>query len=119
MRQHIPAILYFIVYNILIIWHTNQEGGDIMPQLLEAAMVISFGISWPASIFKSFTSRTAKGKSLFFMIMILFGYACGIASKLSSNKITYVFAFYVFNFVMVLIDLLLYFRNKRIHLLNK
>ncbi|WP_191997259.1 hypothetical protein [Clostridium thermarum] len=85
-----------------------------MSQLFEAAMVISFGISWPASIVKTYTSRTAKGKSLFFLCMILFGYGCGIISKLISGKITYVFIFYVLNFLMVSMDMLLYFRNRRI-----
>lgn len=89
-------------------------GVIIISEFMEAAMVISFGISWPASIIKSYTSRTAKGKSLFFLGMILFGYACGIASKLISGKITYVFIFYVLNFIMVSTDMVLYFRNKRI-----
>lgn len=87
-----------------------------MSELFEALMVISFGISWPMSIIKSYTSRTTKGKSLFFLAMILFGYGCGIASKLVSGKLTYVFIFYVLNFVMVAIDILLYFRNKQIDL---
>jgi uncharacterized membrane protein YczE len=82
-------------------------------------MVISFGISWPVSIIKSYTSRTAKGKSMFFMVMILFGYGCGIASKLISDKLTYVFIFYVLNLIMVAIDTALYFRNKRIDEANK
>lgn len=86
----------------------------IISELFEAAMVISFGISWPMSIIKSYTSRTAKGKSLFFLLMILFGYGCGIASKLIADKITYVFIFYVLNLIMVAIDTVLYFRNKRI-----
>ncbi|HHW22418.1 MAG TPA: hypothetical protein GXX26_05990 [Clostridiaceae bacterium] len=85
-----------------------------MSELLEAIMVISFGISWPVSIIKSLTSRTAKGKSLFFMFMILFGYGAGIASKLVSGKITYVFIFYVLNFIMVGIDTVLYFRNRKL-----
>ena len=85
-----------------------------MAELFEALMVVSFGISWPMSIWKSFTSRTAKGKSLFFLCMILFGYACGITSKLMMQKLTYVFVFYVLNFIMVAIDLCLYFRNRRI-----
>jgi hypothetical protein len=85
-----------------------------MSQLFEAAMVLSFGISWPASIAKSYTSRTAKGKSIFFLGMILLGYACGIISKLSTGNITYVFIFYVINFAMVATDIVLYFRNKRI-----
>ena len=85
-----------------------------MAELFEALMVVSFGISWPMSIWKSFTSRTAKGKSLFFLCMILFGYACGITSKLMMQKLTYVFVFYVLNFIRVAIDLCLYFRNRRI-----
>jgi hypothetical protein len=85
-----------------------------MSELLEAIMVISFGISWPVSIIKSLTSRTAKGKSQFFMFMILFGYGAGIASKLVSGKITYVFIFYVLNFIMVGIDTVLYFRNRKL-----
>jgi hypothetical protein len=91
----------------------------IISELFEAAMVISFGISWPMSIIKSYTSRTAKGKSLFFLLMILFGYGCGIASKLIADKITYVFIFYVLNLIMVAIDTVLYFRNKRIDEANK
>lgn len=85
-----------------------------MAQLFEAFMVISFGISWPTSIFKSYTAKTAKGKSLIFLIFILFGYICGIISKLIIGKITYVFIFYVFNLIMVFADLCLYFRNKKI-----
>lgn len=49
-----------------------------------------------------------------FMLFILFGYACGMISKLLSGKFTYVFVFYVLNFLMVLADLFLYFRNKRL-----
>lgn len=85
-----------------------------MAELFEAIMVISFGISWPASIAKSYTSRTAKGKSLFFMLMILFGYGCGIVSKILSGTITYVFVFYVLNLIMVSADVVLYFRNRRL-----
>ncbi len=85
-----------------------------MAELLEAFMVVGFGISWPASIVKSYRARTAQGKSLLFLCMILFGYACGIASKLASGSITYVFVFYWINLVMVTTDLYLYFRNRRL-----
>ena len=83
-----------------------------MAQSFEALMVICFGISWPLSIIKSYTVRTAKGKSLVFLLFILVGYGFGITSKLLAGQITYVFAFYVLNFVMVAIDTGLYFRNK-------
>ncbi len=85
-----------------------------MGQIFEAVMVISFGISWPSSILKSYTSRTAKGKSIIFLTFILIGYAFGISSKLVSGTVNYVLIFYCINFCMVFIDLLLYFRNKRL-----
>jgi hypothetical protein len=85
-----------------------------MAELFEAFMVIGFGISWPVSIYKSYTSKTAKGKSAVFLIFILLGYACGITSKLLSGKITYVFVFYIINLLMVSADLALYMRNKNL-----
>jgi hypothetical protein len=83
-------------------------------QVLEAAMVILFGISWPLNIIKSVRSRTAKGKSLPFLVFILAGYICGVLSKIIGHSITYVFVFYVLNLVMVGIDFALYFRNRRL-----
>ncbi len=82
-----------------------------MSQLFESFMIICFGISWPLSIAKSIKSKTAKGKSLLFMIFILAGYTFGIISKLISNNVTYVVVFYIINFVMVALDVVLYFRN--------
>ena len=85
-----------------------------MAEILEAAMVILFGVSWPTSIIKSYRARTAKGKSLLFLCFIFFGYVCGITAKVISGNITYVFAFYVLNLLMVGTDIALYFRNRRI-----
>lgn len=86
-----------------------------MNEILEALMVFSFGISWPASIMKSYSSRTAKGKSLFFMSMIAFGYLCGIAWKVNVFRATgewhYPSWFYILNLVMVCTDIGLYLRN--------
>lgn len=85
-----------------------------MGEIFEAAMVICFGISWPTSVYKSWKSRTAKGKSLMFECFILFGYICGILGKIITHNITYVFAFYILNICMVTVDLCLYFRNSRL-----
>lgn len=84
-----------------------------MSEILEIMMVVSFGASWPAAVLKSYRARTTKGKSLFFVCMILFGYACGITAKLMADSFKwYVLFFYVLNFCMVAIDLALYFRNR-------
>ena len=85
-----------------------------MTEILEALMVICFGISWPLSIVKSLRSKTAKGKSLIFLIFIFCGYIFGITAKLITGNITYVFIFYVINLLMVGFDICIYFRNRRL-----
>ena len=82
-----------------------------MSEIFEAAMVICFGLSWPLSVIKSWKSRTAKGKSLWFELFIWIGYVCGIAGKIINHNITYVFIFYIINICMVSTDIVLYFRN--------
>ena len=78
-------------------------------------MILSFGASWPFNVIKSYKARTAKGKSLLFLCLILFGYVAGIISKLTAPSFKwYVLFFYVLNFVMVFLDLMLYFRNRRL-----
>ena len=90
-------------------------------ELLEIIMIVSFGCSWPMNVIKSYKSRTTKGKSLFFLCLIFFGYIAGICSKLVNTMYMshfsekwYVLFFYVLNLVMVGIDLCLYYRNYRI-----
>ncbi len=83
-----------------------------MAEFLEAAMIILFGCSWPNNIIKSLKTKTTKGKSLLFLILIDVGYVCGISSKLiSMNFKWWVLAIYILNFVMVTIDLCLYLYN--------
>ncbi|MDR3164685.1 MAG: hypothetical protein LBU13_03825 [Synergistaceae bacterium] len=57
---------------------------------LETVMLLCFGAAWPASILKSWRSRTARGKSLFFLLIILTGYAAGITNIMDpKNRTTY------------------------------
>lgn len=85
-----------------------------MAEILEMIMVLSFGFSWPISIIKSLKSKTAAGKSPIFIGLIVFGYICGIISKIIDHNITYVFVFYCINLLMTSFDLglNLYLRNK-------
>lgn len=92
-----------------------------MSEILEILMVVSFGASWPFNVMKSWKARTAKGKSLLFLCLILFGYVAGIASKLLNEAYMasfaskwYVLFFYVLNFIMVGADLVLYVRNRKL-----
>lgn len=97
-----------------------------MAEILEIVMIVSFGASWPMNVIKSYKTRTTKGKSLLFLCLIFFGYIAGIASKLlneaymaSFDTKWYVLIFYIVNFLMVGIDLGLYFRNYRIDKQNE
>ena len=78
-------------------------------------MVLSFGASWPFNVIKSYKARTTKGKSLGFLILIFTGYIFGITSKLLLDSFKwYVMFFYVLNFVMVGLDLIMYVRNYKL-----
>ena len=84
-------------------------------ELMEVFMIIAFGCSWPINVIKSYKVRTTKGKSLAFLLLIFGGYICGITGKLLSPGYKwYVLFFYVLNFIMVGVDLLLYARNYRL-----
>ena len=85
-----------------------------LAEILEAAMIISFGISWPLSIIRSYRSRSTKGKSILFSFFILFGYLCGITSKFMTHTFNLAFYFYILNITMVTIDICLYFRNRKL-----
>lgn len=92
-----------------------------MAEFLEIVMIVSFGASWPLNVIKSYKARTAKGKSIAFLLLIFFGYIAGITSKLVNEAYMtafaqkwYVLVFYVLNLIMVGIDLILYFRNKKL-----
>ena len=92
-----------------------------MPEILEIIMILCFGASWPFNVVKSYRARTAKGKSLLFLVLIEIGYIAGIAAKLTNpaymaafGEKWYVLFFYVLNFTMVGVDVALYIRNKRL-----
>lgn len=95
---------------------------NMIMELCEALTIFCFGLSWPISIRKSLVSQTAKGKSLFFEVFLLIGYAFGITRKIiqisvldCSGFIFYLsFFFYILNFIEIGIDVALYFRNVKL-----
>ena len=92
-----------------------------MSDILEIIMILCFGASWPFNVYRSYRARTAKGKSLLFLILIEVGYIAGIAAKFMNpvymaeiGEKWYVLSFYFLNFAMVAAALVLYFRNRRL-----
>ena len=84
-----------------------------MASALEAVMIIMFGLSWPINLYKTIKSKNTKSKSILFIIFVAVGYICGILSKIISHNITWVFAFYLINLLMVSADIILYFIYKK------
>jgi len=80
--------------------------------IFEIGMLVCFGAAWPVNIYKSITSKTTKGKSLFFLIIVVIGYISGIIHKLLYSR-DIVLVLYVVNLLMVCADICLFFMNKR------
>ncbi len=87
-------------------------------QLCEIAMLCIFGVSWPFNIAKSIRSKTAKGKSVMFELLVILGYCFGLFGKIWAYKQTGILAystwFYVADITMVAIDVVLFFRNTKL-----
>ena len=77
-------------------------------------MLICFGLSWPFNIAKSLRSRTAKGKSVAFEVLIITGYLCGLVGKFILGDLSYVVLIYIADILMVATDLVLTLRNRRL-----
>ena len=82
------------------------------PDTFEAIMLICFGCAWPLSIYKTWKTKSTRGKSLIFLTVILIGYISGILFEVLGelNNVIYL---YILNTTMVLGDLVLsiYYRR--------
>lgn len=90
-----------------------------MTDMLEAVMLICFGLSWPINLLKNYRARTAKSMSLEFILLIIIGYVAGIAAKIYSHNVNYVLAVYFVNLLIVCGNLVVYFINRRYDRLNE
>lgn len=86
--------------------------------VFEALMLVCFGLSWPFSIVRSYRARSVKGKSILFLIFLILAYICGILHKLLYS-FDVVIALYIYNCVMVSIDIVLYIRNSKLDRLRE
>lgn len=81
--------------------------------IFEALMLVCFGASWPFAVVKTYRTKNVKGKSSLFLSLVILGYLFGIIHKILYN-FDYVIFLYVFNCLMVLLDLILYFKYKKL-----
>jgi hypothetical protein len=84
--------------------------------VFEAAMLICFGISWPASIIKSLRTRVVVGKSPLFMVIVCVGYLSGIIHKIVYSP-DWIVGLYCLNMALVAVDLALYVKFSRMNVI--
>ena len=82
-------------------------------QIFEFIMLACFGLSWPISVYKSIKSKSTQGKSIVFIVAIIIGYISGIIGKIVNHQLTYVLIIYCFNLIVVSVDLVLFFINRK------
>ncbi len=83
-----------------------------MSAVLEAIMLVCFGLSWPINAVKAWKSKTAAGTSWMFLALITFGYLAGIASKFAGGTVNWVLAVYIINLVALIVNWAVFVRNK-------
>lgn len=81
--------------------------------IFEAGMLICFGASWPAAVAKTYRTKNVKGKSRLFLWLVIIGYFCGMIHKVLFN-FDIVFYLYVLNALLVMTDLFLVYRYKKL-----
>lgn len=91
-----------------------EEMTFLMAELLEAAMLVCFGLSWPLNAYKSYRAGTAAGSSWQFILLITAGYLAGIAAKFASGSVNWVLAVYLVNLACIGVNWGVYVRNRRL-----
>lgn len=87
----------------------------------EIGMIAAFGISWPINLIKAWRAKTTRGTSILFLLLIFFGYIAGIIAKFinpqymaSFSSKWYVLIVYFFNLIVVGLNIVVYFMNRKI-----
>ena len=84
---------------------------ELSMSVFEAGMMVCFGISWPVAALKTYRCKCVVGKSIHLVILMLFGYICGITHKVLDDM-DWVFWLYILNTIFLLIDMFLYWKYK-------
>lgn len=92
-------------------------------QVLEATMLLCFGISWPIDIVHTLRVKHASKKSYMFLGLIITGYLAGLAAKcvrssLANQPLEPVTWLYVANVVFLVVDLAISFYYQTISAAN-
>lgn len=78
-------------------------------EILELAMLVIFGSSWPFAIHRTFKAKRVDCKSPTFMVLVIIGYLSGIAAHLVDGTKLWLCWVYLLDILLVSTDLTLYF----------
>ena len=85
-----------------------------LSMVFEGIMVVCFGVSWPAAIWKTARTKTVAGVSQMFLWFVFIGYLAGILCKLAdtgrTGHVSPVIVLYVVNEIMVGTEMVLFYR---------
>lgn len=93
----------------------SPETLKVVSGISEAVMLACFGASWPFSVAKALRVKKVTGKSPVFLFLVLLGYLAGMAFKLANwdnVKARWILLLYIYNFGIVTLDTVLYFRYR-------
>jgi hypothetical protein len=84
--------------------------------IFEGIMIFCWGVSWPAAIRKTLRTKSVEGVSILFLWLVFMGYVSGILFKIFAARgdgyVNPVIILYIFNFTMIAIELVLYYRYR-------
>ena len=79
--------------------------------IFEAGMMICFGVSWQLAAYQTYTCKCVHGKSIYFSMLIMLGYICGITHKLLYSRDVVIWL-YIINMAFLLTDMILWYRYR-------
>lgn len=79
--------------------------------IFEIGMLLCFASAWPTNIYNSLKTKNVENKNIVFLYIIGSGYIFGMLHKVYYSW-DYVFILYLVNFIMILIDYVLYRKYK-------
>lgn len=82
-----------------------------MAAVLEAIMLVCFGLSWPINAMKAWKAGTAVGTSWMFLGLITLGYIAGIAAKFVGGTVNWVLIVYFVNLAALVANWIVFARN--------
>ena len=87
-----------------------------LAHVLEGAMLVCFGVSWPFLIARTLRTKDVKGLSCIFLWVVAIGYVCGTVWRIlelsQGGSFNPSLVLYILNGLMVSFEVALYYRYR-------